>query len=396
MQKPTLAPVIAFVLLLPTAEAQGLGPIEAELDFESVVLVSPHVESDANVDAEQLLGEISVMGNAESVLENGVRIRARGALRLQADHSNRPGGVGGFGTSVGAPVGAFSGLSAAPSIDDSSLRGRLETAYVQIDGGYGGVRIGKDRGVAARFFEGPKSALTHARLDSSLLDPTGLAAIRTRHDLTGPSLKASYASPRLVGLRAGVSFTPEADADGLDRRPAAGTGGLAPNTRNAIELALNGTRRFRESDLRLDVGLAWSNADVSNRGSLADVSPIYENLQTWSAGTRIEKGDWTLGTSWLNSENGLPDGDYSSWTAGLFREAYSIDFSAEYGESEDRFSDLDAQGWRLSAARDFGRDARVAVAYLHDDLQSPLQKWRAHGVVIEVTLSQEIVQVTGN
>ncbi|MEL6413564.1 MAG: porin [Pseudomonadota bacterium] len=396
MLKQTLAPFAGLVLLVPTAGAQGQGPVEAELEFESVVVVSPHIDSDANADAEQLLGEISVTGNAETVLENGVRIRARGALRLQADHANRPGGIGGFGTLAGSPVGAFSGLSLAPSDDDSNFRGRLETAYLQIDGGYGELRLGKDRGVAARFFEGPKSALTHARLDSTLLDPTGLSATRTRHDLTGPSLKASYASPRLVGVRAGVSFTPEADADGLDRRPAAGTGGLAPNTRNAIELALNGTRRFRESDLRLDVGLAWSNADVSNRGPLSDFSPIYEDMQTWSAGTRIEKGDWTVGASWLNSENGLPDGDFSSWSAGVFREAYSIDFSAEYGESEDRFSDLESQSWRLAAARDLGRDARVAVAYLHDDLQSPLQKWRAQGVVIEVTLSQEIVQVTGN
>lgn len=396
MLKQTLAPFAGLVLLMPAATADALGPIEAELDLESVVVVSPHIDSDANADAEKLLGEISLTGNAETVLENGVRLRARGAFRLQADHSNRPGGIGGFGNNPGAPVGAFSGLSVGPSVDHSDIRGRLETAYLQIDGGYGEVRIGKDRGVAARFFEGPKSALTHARLDNSLLDPSGLAATRTRHDLTGPSLKASYASPRLVGLRAGISFTPEADADGLDRRPAAGTGGLAPNTRNAIELALNGTRRFRESDLRLDVGLAWSSADVSNRGPLSDLSPIYDDMQTWSAGTRVEKGDWTVGASWLSSENGLPDGDYSSWSAGLFKEAYNIDFSAEYGESEDQFSDLDSQGWRLAAARDFGRDARVAVAYLHDDLQSPLQKWRAQGVVIEVTLSQEIVQVTGN
>ena len=119
-------------------------------------------------------------------------------------------------------------------------------------------------------------------------------------------------------------------------------------------------------------------------------------MQTWSAGTRIEKADWTFGASWLNSDNGLADSDYSSWTAGLFREAYNIDFSAEYGESEDDGARLDSQSWRLAAARDFGRDTRVAVAYLHDDLQSPLQKWQTKGVVVEITLSQEIVQVTGN
>ena len=396
MLKQTLAPFAAPLLMLPTALAQGAGPIEAQLDVESTVVVSPHIDSDANIEAEKLLGEFSVMGNAETVLENGVRIRARGTFRLQADHSGRAGGIGGFGNIEGAPVGAFSGLSAGPPRDNNDIRGRLETAYLQIDGGYGEIRIGKDRGVAGRFFEGPKSALTHARLDSSLLDPTGLSAVRTRHDLTGPSLKASYASPRLIGLRAGVSVTPQADADGLDRRPAAGTGGIAPKTRNVVELALNGTHRFRESGWRFDVGLGWSSADVTTRGSNGVLAPIYENMQTWSAGTRIEKGNWTVGASWLNSQNGLPNGDYSSWSAGLLKEAYDIDFSAEYGESEDRYSGLESQGWRLAAGRDFGRDARVAVAFLHDDLHSPLQKWRAQGVVLEVTLSQEIVQVTGN
>ena len=149
---------------------------------------------------------------------------------------------------------------------------------------------------------------------------------------------------------------------------------------------------LRESDWRIDVSAAWSTADVSTQG----LTPIYQDMQTWSAGTRIEKGDWTIGASWLNSENGVKNGDYKSWTAGLFREAYDIDFSAEYGESEDDGAQLNTRGWRLSAGRDFGRDARIAVAYLHDNLQSPLQEWRADGVVVEITLSQEIVQVTGN
>ena len=387
-----LAPLATSFLLAPMAFTEGLGPIEAQLDLESVTVISPYMDADAGPDMEALLGELSLTGNAETVLENGVRLRANGALRLQADHANRPGGIGGFGDNAGAPVGAFSGLSAGPAIEDSDLRGRLEAAYFQIDGGYGELRVGKDRGVAARFFEGPKSALTHARLDSVLLDPSGLSTIRTRHDLTGPSAKVSYASPRLIGLRAGISFTPDANADGLDRRPAAGTGGTAPETDNAVELALNGTRRFRESGWRVDVGLGWSNAEVATTG----LTPIYEDMQTRSAGTRIEKADWTCGASWLNSDNGLADSDYSSWTAGLFREAYNIDFSAEYGESEDDGARLDSQSWRLAAARDFGRDTRVAVAYLHDDLQSPLQKWQTKGVVVEITLSQEIVQVTGN
>lgn len=384
-----IAPCLMLVL---SAHAQGGAPIENEFELESVTLVTPLSDTDLTGDAETVLGELSLVGQSEKVLENGTRIRARGALRLQRDHPARPGGTGGFGYSPASPTGAFSGLSAAPPSAASDLRARLETAYLQVDGGYGELRIGKDSGVASRFHEGAKSVLSHGRLDSALLDPTGLSAIRTRNDLTGPSAKISYASPRLIGIRAGASFTPEAGADGLDRRPAASAGGLAPETQNAIELALNANRRFRESGVRVDVGLGWSSGDVS----ASSFTPQYRSVEAWSAGTRIEKDDWTFGASWLESDNGLPDSDYSAWSAGLFREAYSTEFSAEYGEATDDGIELESQGWRIGAARQMSPGTRLAIAYLQDEIQTPLQSQQSQGIVVEITLSQKIVQITGN
>lgn len=380
-----------FCLVLPTF-AQSGAPLETELELESVTVIAPFTDSDAPFDSETLLGEISLVGQSEKVLENGVRIRARGALRLQNDHSHRPGGLGGFGLDPIAPVGAFSGLSSAAPVESDATRIRLETAYLQVDGGYGEVRVGKDRGVAARFHEGAKSVLSHARLDGPLLDPTGLSGIRSRHDLTGPSLKLSYASPRLIGIRAGASFTPDAEADGLDRRPAAGTGGLSPETENAIELALNATRRLRESGWRFDIGAGWSSAEVSTNG----LTPQYGTVESWSAGTRIEKDDWTFGTSWLRSDNGLPGGAYSAWTGGLHRTAYDTDFSIEYGQSNDDNANLESTGWRIGAARRFNPSAKLAIAYIDDEIDSPVKNWRSQGVVVEITLSQEILDLTAN
>nr|WP_070960422.1 porin [Hyphomonas sp. Mor2] len=380
-----------LLLALP-ALGQGSAPLETEFDLEAVTLIMPLADRDSDIATEPVLGELSINGLSEKVLENGTRVRARGTLRLQRDHPARPGGIGGFGDLTTAPTGAFSGLSAAASIETSDLRARLETAYLQVDGGYGELRIGKDRGVASRFHEGAKSVLSHGRLDSALLDPTGLSAIRTRHDLTGPSAKISFASPRLIGFRAGASFTPEVDADGLDRRPAASAGGLAPETQNAIELALNASRRFRESGWRVDIGLGWSSADVSSNG----LTSPYGSVETWSAGTRIERDDWTFGTSWLESDNGLSNGAYSAWSAGLHREAYNTEFSAEYGESAEDSASLDAASWRIGAARQFTPNTRLAIAYLSDEIESPLQTQRSQGIVVEITLSQKIVQITGN
>ena len=378
--------------LLPTVAAQSSSPLETEFGFESVILVTPVSDADTTISTEPVLGEISVTGASEKVFDNGVRLRARGALRLQADHPSRPGGIGGFGNIAAAPVGAFSGLSAAAPVETSDIRTRLETAYLQVDGGYGELRVGKDLGVGTRFHEGTRSALSHARLDSTLLDPTGLSAVRTRHDLTGPSLKVSYASPRILGLRGGVSYTPAANADGLDRRPMAGTGGVSPETENAIELALNGTRRWRESGWRFDVGLAWSTADVADRG----LSAVYDQVETWSAGTRIERDDWTFGASWLESDNGLPQSTYSAWSIGVHRNAYDTDFSVEFGQSDDDGTQLDAQSWRAGVARDFGPSTRLAIGYVDDRIERINQNSSSQGVVVEITLSQKIVEITGN
>lgn len=387
-----LAFSVSYLLPFQVASAQSSAPWETELEFETVIVATPVSEQDDRIDVEPVLAELSLSGLSEKVLDNGVRLRARGALRLQVDHPSRPGGVGGFGTEEGAPVGAFSGISDAFPIDSSDIRGRLETAYFQVDGGYGEVRIGKDQGVSARFFEGARSVFSHARLDSALLDPSGLSAVRTRHDLTGPSAKISYATPRLLGLRGGMSFTPEANADGLDRRPQAGTGGVAPKTENAVELALNGTRGLRESGWRFDLGLAWSTADVSNAGLPA----AYDRVETWSAGTRIEKDDWTIGASWLGSDNGLPQSNYTAWSAGLHRDAFDTEFSLEYGQSEDDGAGLDAESLRFGAARAVGPATQIAVGVFKDRTEQFTYASESSGVVVEITLSQEILRINGN
>ena len=380
----TLAFMTPYFLPFSAALAQADTPWETELEMESVTVVTPVSDSDAPFDVRPVLGELSLITTSERVLENGVRLRARGALRLQADHPQRPGGTGGVGDATVAPVGAFSGLSAALPLETSETRARLETAYFQVDGGYGELRFGKDQGVGARFHEGTRSVLSHARLDSALLDPTGLSTVRTRHDLTGPSLKLSYATPRLIGLRGGISLTPSADADGLDRRPKAGPGGIAPETENAIEFALNGTRRLRDSGWRFDIGLAWSTADISNPSLLAP----YDRIETVAAGTRIEKDEWTFGASWLGSDNGLANSDYSAWSAGLHREAYEKDISVEFGQAEDDGVGLESQSFRVGASREFRESAKIALGYVQDWNERLDQNWESKGVVVEITLSQ--------
>ncbi|MEL7547770.1 MAG: porin [Pseudomonadota bacterium] len=366
---------------------------EVDVQAESVTVIAPWLQEDGQVDSEPATGELSLSSRAEKVFDNGLRVRLNGVLRSQYDNADSPGTTRSFGTELTAP-GAFSGQAGGLPSQSSGLRTRLESAYIQLDGSYGEVRLGKDRGVAARFYEGPPSAFSHARLDAPLLDPSGLGRIRTRHDITGPSVKLSYASPRLLGVRAGFSVTPDASADGLDRRIGLDRNGLDGGLDEAYEVAINASRLLSSLDLRLEGMLAWSSGAVDE--PTTDLGDAYRSrMETMSTGGRIRYKDWTLGASWADSNDGLLDGDYQSWTVGLGRPAFGFDWTVGYGSAEDGRTQLESDSWRIGASREFGDSAEISIGYLHDEAGTPDSVAKSDGVVLEVTLSTEIFSISG-
>mgnify|MGYP000479082720 CR=1 FL=1 len=203
---------------------------------------------------------------ANLVLGNGAEIGFRASGGLDRDNPARAGfsGVPGPARPLPSPAGALSGLARGPAAEDAGPRGRIETGYVYIEGGYGELRAGLDEGVAARFFEGAPTLFRHAALVNPALDPSGQVIARTDHDLTGPSFKVSYATPRILGARAGVSLTPDANAGGLDRDPVRNLGGAAgPDIENAVEAGLNVSRRLPRSGVRLRAAAGWSRANAA-------------------------------------------------------------------------------------------------------------------------------------
>lgn len=385
--------ILCLLIGSSTLAAQAQPFDEVDINLETVGVVAPALQESGEAEVEPILGEISLSARAERVLESGLRIRLNGALRTQYDNALSAGTTRSFGELAAAPA-PFSGQAGGFSSGSDELRTRLESAYVQIDGAYGEVRLGKDRGVAARFFEGPPSALRHARLDAPLLDPAGLSLIRTRHDLTGPSPKLSYASPRILGIRAGVSVTPDASADGLDQRVGLDRGGLSGGLDEAYEVAVNASRLLSSIDLRLEGMLAWSSASIDPPS--AGLSETYrDRVQSVSTGGRVRYKEWTLGATWAGSNDGLEDGEYESWTLGVGRPAFGVDWTIGYGAAEDQRTGLDAESWRIGAAREFGDSARISLGYLSDEGETPNFAAKASGVVLEVTLSTEIFSISG-
>ncbi|MEQ9436473.1 porin [Hyphomonas sp.] len=342
-----------------------------------------------------LLGAFGISTNR--VLDNGLEIGAVGRFEVQHDHPARAGFSGipeGFEGVPGGWQGGFSGLAASAGREHVGTRGQLEQAFVYAEGGYGEVRLGRDKGVAARFHEGAPSVFVKASAANPVLDPTGQAYIRTDHDLTGPALKASYESPRLLGVRAGMSFTPSADVRGLDRDPARRlVGSPELSIESAAEVSLNVSRRLRESGVRLQAALAYSRAHVS-----ASVTPdIYGTIETWSAGASAEFDTITIGASLLGSNNGVESGpaDYSAWTIGMTKRAFLLDFGVDFGEASDDLTGLESESWSLGVAREVTDGVRIAGGYRSQTtrqarvglLSLPMNRDSAEGVVLEITLS---------
>lgn len=378
-----LSAAIFVAALMPQAFAL---PLDIESDFEAATVVS--LLDDKRADSEAVLYEISLDTEAETILRNGTELGARITLRGQRDHPLRPGFAGDFGTGS-ALAGAYSGLSGGFDSAETGARGRVEAAYLRADGGYGELRIGKDRGVAARFFEGAPSALTYSAVANPYLDPTGLKINRTNHDVTGPSAKLSYASPRILGLRAGLSFTPEGDGQNLDRSLSDATG--QPGLGNVVEAAANLSRTLRASGIRIEASLAWSAAEPDDVAGLTR-----DRMETWSLGANIERDDTEFGISLLQSDNGFSGGDYSAWEAGLAHDFGETRVSLNYGEADDDLARLSSEGVSIAAKRELSDGFDVALSYQHERLSTSGSNRTSKGVVVEITLQADFFEMSRN
>ena len=389
MKRLTALALASTAACLPAAAQEDWEAWEADWTGEAAVVLAPGAD-------EALVYRLGLGFDANRVLDNGLEIGVAMQLDAEQDH----GGRAGFSGIVADPLpgvpsleGAFSGLARASGQEDSGARGRLQKAYVYAEGGYGEVRFGHDEGVAKRFAQGAPSLFSPLSLHAPRLDPAGGAIVRTDHDLTGPAAKFSYATPRIVGLRGGISFTPEAGLGGLDRDPVRVLPGTAAlSLSNAAEASLSFNHRFRYSGLRLRASTAWSRADVD----AAPTAPAaYGSVETWSFGANAEWKDTTIGASWLNSNNGLrlPSGDYSAWTVGLTRKAFGLSWGAEYGEASDEAAGVDGESWRVGVSRTINEHAALSLGYRSDELARGdsfvfPRTSGGEGIVVEITLSR--------
>ncbi|MGB3626356.1 MAG: porin [Henriciella sp.] len=382
--KPTTLIILTLAAGAASPAFAQSSPLEYESSVEAVTVISAVHEARGGVDNEALLYEVSLDNRVEKVLASGLQVSGRLTLRGQRDHPLRPGFLGDFDAGNN-PTGAYSGLSSSAPGDETGARGSVEAAYIEFDGGYGEARIGRDRGVASRFYEGAPSALSHARLNNPYLDPNGIKTIRTNHDLTGPSAKLSYASPRILGLRVGGSYTPDMEAEGLDRQSG------PTDISNAFEVAANLSRRLNQFDTRVQASLAWSTADVE-----APLGAAQDGVETVSTGLSFEFPAFTLGGSWLSSDNGFEFGDYEAWEIGAGFDVGETELSLNYGESSDDLVSQSSKAISVAAAREITDELKLALAYQDEEVETAGGTRSGAGFVVEITLSSDFLEISRN
>ena len=292
---------------------------------------------------------------AFSGLETGVRLEGR----LASDAPDRSGfftvagacppGIGDCPDAGGlSPVGAAGGAAAAGAYDGPNGRAVLERAYGFVRGGWGEVSLGRDAGAGLRFTEplpGPAPALS---LETARLDPGGLGQVRTISDPTGPAAKITYASPRWLGLRLGLSFAPQADAVGADLAPGARdlSGVAYPDLETIAEAAVSFTRRLSGRG-RLGASAAFA---VSDTGASA---LGFEGLSQAGLAVRYDGALWAFGASGLASNNARSgEAGYRALALGVARRLGDWTAGAQWGVSDDDLSKVQSTTVQIGASRE--------------------------------------------
>ena len=247
----------------------------------------------------------------------------------------------------------------------------LEGAYLFLRSAYSDVTVGRDDGAAYLFSLGAPTLLA-VNASNSPVDYTGLDSVRTVNEASGFSEKIAYVSPRLLGdqiglgVQVGASYAPNARACGVDycvrSNGSDESTALSPDLEDVLEFGIALDRTFRNG---LSIEGTATYATASEDSGLAG----FDDLKSFGFGIEAEYGPWTLGGSFLNSNNGLLNGDYEAYDIGLTFKPAQWGISASYGHATDKNVNLLSDQATLGFIYDFERfTLGTGVQYIERDV----------------------------
>ncbi|WP_418152412.1 porin [Litorimonas sp. RW-G-Af-16] len=320
--------------------------------------------------SEAFVADADVMAEVSAVTDGGLEYGINLGARAQYDKNRR-----GFATRLpDCPPTEFGCASVLVAGVPTALRGHttqfysfgpdeaketqvaIESAHLFLRSAYGDVTIGRDDGAAYLFSLGAPTLLA-VGASNSPVDYTGLDSVKTVNDASGFSEKLTYTSPRLlgdtvgVGVQFGASYAPNARACGVDycvrsndRNPSV----INPEIEDIMEVGLSLDRTF---DSGLKVEATGTYARGSEQSGLAGL----DDLSAYNAGVEVSLADWTLGGSWLKSNNGLLDGDYEAWDTGLTWKPSALGFTLGFGQATDASVNLKSNQAVFGVTYDFDK-----------------------------------------
>ncbi len=335
-----------------------------------------------------LVADAMVAGEVSAITQGGLEYGVGAELRGQYDKYRRGfgGRVGNCGVGVVNVQGCNSlivGGLAQPLRGhtsqfynaglDNSKAGEfaLEGAYLFLRSAYGDVTVGRDDGAAYLFSLGAPTLMA-VNASNSPVDYTGLDSATTVNNASGFAEKIAYVSPRLLGdtiglgVQFGASYAPNARACGVDycvrSNGKDGSTALSPDLKNVIELGLALDRKF-DNGLSIEATASYAMASEDS-GFIG-----FDNLRSYGLGLEGKYGPWTLGGSFLSSNNGLQDGDYEAYDIGLTWKPRNWGVSANYAHATDKNVNLLSDQATLGFIYDFERfTVGTGVQYIERDV----------------------------
>ena len=323
------------------------------------------------------IADAEVEFEISAITDKGLEYGAALGVRAQYDQYRRgfggqlpdcPAGIVGCSGTTDSLRGHTSGFYSGGEDITKDAQFGLETAHLFLRSAYGDVTLGRDDGAAYLFSLGAPTLLAVGASNSSV-DYTGFDSVKTVNDASGFAEKITYTTPRLLGdqiglgVQLGVSYALDGDVCGVDYCNGKNIAGiLQPEIEDIFEVGLALDRTF-------DTGIRAEITGTYARGSEQSGGLDFDDLESFGAGLEIEYGDWTVGTSYLQSNNGLLNGDYTAYDAGITWKPSALGFTLGYGHAEDDNVGLESDQAVFGVTYDFNKfTLGTGVQYVDRDV----------------------------
>ena len=106
-------------------------------------------------------------------------------------------------------------------------------------------------------------------------------------------------------------------------------------------------------------------------GSETSAITEFDDLKALGLGLELGYQDFTLGGSYLDSNNGLANGDYTAWDAGLTWKPSKLGFTAGYGQATDKNINLKSNQTVFGASYDWNEHLRLGTGVQYIERTAP-------------------------